>query len=332
MNTIRWRSPSRPSRLYGRIWLDAYLRRLALDAALDGGDLEPVRVSELVPPPVRYEKLPRSLLMRISVIHQVFLDVMDVSLEKTIANFKHDLRPDREVAIWEAMATEYLSVCRSLPGASKEAISQAVLRHASTEIEGLDDTAEGRAVLRAYEDLEREVRAHESDHDAPFYGGMLVKGEAAVGPAASPDSVSEPPSVAIAVTRVSGPGSSLGHGAGARVPLAGHLERDREQVVAVLEQLLEAARAGTLNDLLEVQRVGRAPIRRGAGRLDRRQTARADSAPSDAQSDRGPTGSRGLLKDGAPTLLRGRCRSILDESVAYCCKDALGLLVFWTVG
>ena len=155
----------------------AYVRRLQLDALIgDAADVLLTR-DRVTPrePPMRYEKLPRSLLTRISVVHQVFADVMELSWEQTVRNFQGDLRPDREIAIWEAMAAVYLEVSRSMPAVPKRDIFRAVLERSANATDGLGETDEGRAVLDAYRRLEEGTRRLESDDDQPFYGPLTVE-------------------------------------------------------------------------------------------------------------------------------------------------------------
>ncbi|CEG29450.1 toll/interleukin-1 receptor domain-containing protein [Bacillus sp. B-jedd] len=65
--------------------------------------------------PLRHEKLPKQLINRIKLVHNVFKDYYDISLEKTINNFKYDTNPEREVKIWEAMASTYFDLLDIIP-------------------------------------------------------------------------------------------------------------------------------------------------------------------------------------------------------------------------
>lgn len=58
-------------------------------------------VSELKDGPIRHHDLPDSLLIRIQNIWFATRTIFSISLEKTIANFQRDLRPELEVAVWE---------------------------------------------------------------------------------------------------------------------------------------------------------------------------------------------------------------------------------------
>ena len=59
--------------------------------------------------PIRHDTLSESLIARIHELQPVFAEVYPRTMEEWIDGFKHDLRPEREVAIWEAMASAYSS-------------------------------------------------------------------------------------------------------------------------------------------------------------------------------------------------------------------------------
>ncbi len=55
-------------------------------------------------------QLPAELIDRITLIYYVFRDYLSVTLEKTIDNFKYDKDPEREIRIWEHMASVILAL------------------------------------------------------------------------------------------------------------------------------------------------------------------------------------------------------------------------------
>ncbi|MGG1611451.1 toll/interleukin-1 receptor domain-containing protein [Paenibacillus phoenicis] len=65
--------------------------------------------------PVRHAKLPKQLINRIKLVHHLFKDFYDITLEQTIDNFKHDTNPEREVSIWEAIASTYFDLIEHVP-------------------------------------------------------------------------------------------------------------------------------------------------------------------------------------------------------------------------
>lgn len=68
--------------------------------------------SKLKKGPIRHENLPKSLLLRIKIIHLIFQDVYSLSLKESIDNFRRDLHPEEEIKIWENMAATYLEYTR----------------------------------------------------------------------------------------------------------------------------------------------------------------------------------------------------------------------------
>ncbi|AWV34456.1 toll/interleukin-1 receptor domain-containing protein [Paenibacillus odorifer] len=65
--------------------------------------------------PVRHAELPSQLINRIKLVHHHFKDFNDITLEQTIDNFKHDTNPEREVSIWEAIASTYFDLIEKVP-------------------------------------------------------------------------------------------------------------------------------------------------------------------------------------------------------------------------
>jgi hypothetical protein len=63
--------------------------------------IETLPLRDLKEGPVRHHDLPAALLVRIQNIWFATRDVVPVSLEKTIENFQRDLRPEREIEVWE---------------------------------------------------------------------------------------------------------------------------------------------------------------------------------------------------------------------------------------
>lgn len=71
-----------------------------------------MEASKLKSGPVRHATLSDNLINRIQLIHSVFADVANESLERTINNFQRDVNPEREVAIWERMSGVFLTFIR----------------------------------------------------------------------------------------------------------------------------------------------------------------------------------------------------------------------------
>src|SRR5262249_42454280 len=66
--------------------------------------------SKLQPGPIRHENLSDEQISRIGKVQAVFADVDSTPLDKWIDDFKRDVDPDHEIAIWEAMAHAYKGV------------------------------------------------------------------------------------------------------------------------------------------------------------------------------------------------------------------------------
>jgi hypothetical protein len=56
---------------------------------------------------VRHQELPEELRQRIRRLHAVIKDLYQEPLEEWEEGFKHDARPDREVAVWERIAETF---------------------------------------------------------------------------------------------------------------------------------------------------------------------------------------------------------------------------------
>lgn len=69
-----------------------------------------IPISDLVLGPLRHETLPPSLIVRIYIMHEILLEVFDISLERTINNFRRDMNPESELEIWENIAAIYLKL------------------------------------------------------------------------------------------------------------------------------------------------------------------------------------------------------------------------------
>ena len=66
-----------------------------------------IKVSDIQPSPVRHPVLPAALVDRIRAYKQILGDADLTSLDRAIDNFKHDANPERELEIWERIASIY---------------------------------------------------------------------------------------------------------------------------------------------------------------------------------------------------------------------------------
>jgi len=96
--------------------------------------LQRVDPATLKPGPIRHEELNREQLERIAKLHRIFSEVDSSPLEKWIDNFKRDLEPDSELALWERMAEAYTGYCskRNLSLDAKQDVYQVLLLRSTT--------------------------------------------------------------------------------------------------------------------------------------------------------------------------------------------------------
>lgn len=66
-----------------------------------------VKISELRQGPIRHDILPVGFIVRVQKYKEILQEVEKISLEETISNFQRDLHPERELAVWEAIADGY---------------------------------------------------------------------------------------------------------------------------------------------------------------------------------------------------------------------------------
>lgn len=69
--------------------------------------IERVNPADLKPNAIQREQLTEEQLRRAKKLHETFAAVDKSSLETWIDNFKRDMNPDKEIAIWERIAKAY---------------------------------------------------------------------------------------------------------------------------------------------------------------------------------------------------------------------------------
>ena len=96
--------------------------------------LQRVDPATLTPGPIQHEELSREQLERVAKLHRMFSEVDSSPLEKWIDNFKRELDPDSELALWERMASAYTGYCsrRNLSLEAKQDVYQVVLLRSTT--------------------------------------------------------------------------------------------------------------------------------------------------------------------------------------------------------
>jgi len=73
----------------------------------------------------------QALITRVQRLQKVFAEIDPAPLDKWLDDFSHDLHPEREILIWEAMASAYSSFVRNrnLSIKAKEEASRLLLLH-----------------------------------------------------------------------------------------------------------------------------------------------------------------------------------------------------------
>jgi hypothetical protein len=66
-----------------------------------------ISLSDLRPGPIRHATLPPDLIARIKAYKQLLGSTDPESVDQAIDNFKRDLNPDKEVALWERIARAF---------------------------------------------------------------------------------------------------------------------------------------------------------------------------------------------------------------------------------
>jgi hypothetical protein len=69
--------------------------------------VEMMNVKDIQLGPVVHDTLSKEQLEKIAKIHSTLAEVNRASLEETITNFKRDQNPDREIQIWQNIASAY---------------------------------------------------------------------------------------------------------------------------------------------------------------------------------------------------------------------------------
>ena len=96
---------------------------------IQSGQTQWVDPNELQQGPIQRETLTAEQLQRIAAIRETFVEIDDQTIEQWVDNFKRDLNPDSELAIWERMAKAYSRYCdhRQLDLETKKEVYKVVL-------------------------------------------------------------------------------------------------------------------------------------------------------------------------------------------------------------
>lgn len=79
------------------------------------GELRKVHINDIQPGPIVHESLPEDLLNRIRTVHGKLSVHLNESLEQFEVGFMRDVRPEKEVVIWESLADAYEELINANP-------------------------------------------------------------------------------------------------------------------------------------------------------------------------------------------------------------------------
>jgi hypothetical protein len=129
----------------------------ALRAELSARPSQTVPIADLKLGPIQHGKLSEDLLARIRILHNVLSDVLKVSLEETIDNFRRDTDPESEIRTGEAIADAYLTVReeRDLSLEQRKALLSAILGAAL----GIDRPQDIALIISEVPELEPTLRS-----------------------------------------------------------------------------------------------------------------------------------------------------------------------------
>ena len=66
-----------------------------------------VPLNRLQKGPLRHRELPGHLVRRITAFKEILAEVDNMSLEEVLDDFRRDAHPEKEVAVWERLASTY---------------------------------------------------------------------------------------------------------------------------------------------------------------------------------------------------------------------------------
>jgi hypothetical protein len=102
--------------------------------------VERVDTATLKPGPIQHEELSAEQLRRIEHLHELLAEVDPSSLETWTDNFKRDMHPDKEIAVWERIAkayTNYTSQRKLSLDAKKDVLQTLLVASMSSDDEGI---------------------------------------------------------------------------------------------------------------------------------------------------------------------------------------------------
>lgn len=97
-----------------------FLRYLAWQQILADSQFVQTKLSNIIPSPIRHETLPKSQILRLKLVFEIFKDVLNISYSQFFSNFQRDLHPENEITVWERIAVAYLQLLEGKKYSTKE--------------------------------------------------------------------------------------------------------------------------------------------------------------------------------------------------------------------
>jgi len=145
-----------------------FMRLVAYHEAIANKAIEEIPINKIDLGPIRHATLPANLLIRIHIIHNIINEVFPKQLSERITDFRRDMHPDREVAIWERIVTAYLNLTtgRILDLGQKKEIFKALLLASMRDLKEQDFSQFHYATLQMIEDAWNNVVPQINDKEA----------------------------------------------------------------------------------------------------------------------------------------------------------------------
>lgn len=125
--------------------------------------------------PIRHPELPAALMKRIRRLEEIFVEIYPATHEEWLDGFKRDANPEREIAIWEYMAsayTQFLNTGNFDTDTRKEMLGVLLTRSSTADVEPLFfnlkhlTEKQARSLLSLYEAAPQPVTVSNAESDS----------------------------------------------------------------------------------------------------------------------------------------------------------------------
>lgn len=142
-------------------------RIVAYHEMIERAEKKLIPLNQLIPNPIQHATLPTDLLIRIQNIHHIINEVFPYPLSERINDFRCDRHPDREVAVWEKIASAYLKLTtdRELDLEQKKEIFTALLVASNRKLNEQDFADFQYVTLPMIEDVWKNVVPQINDQE-----------------------------------------------------------------------------------------------------------------------------------------------------------------------